>query len=300
MRIFVAGSSGQVAVALAERAAQRGIELISAGRPNLDLATGRGLPDLIEAASPNVVINAAAYTAVDRAESEEGLAFAVNVDGTRSLAEVAHRLEIPFLHLSTDYVFDGAKADPYLETHAPNPIGVYGRSKLLGERLALEACPNSLVLRTAWVYSPFGNNFVKTILRLARERDALQVVDDQIGCPTSAFDIADALLTLADRVAGGQTPDRGIFNLIGCGETSWCGFAREIMLQAADRGARTIPVEAIPTSAYPTLAKRPANSRLDGKKLRDVFGICLPDWRDSLSVVIDRLVPAVRAVRAEH
>jgi dTDP-4-dehydrorhamnose reductase len=190
MRIFVAGSSGQVALALAERAAQRGVELISAGRPNLDLATGRGLPELIEAASPTVLINAAAYTAVDRAEAEEELAFAVNAEGTRRLAETAHRLKIPFLHLSTDYVFDGDKPDPYVETDPANPMGAYGRSKLAGERMALAACPTTLILRTAWVYSPFGSNFVKTMLRLAQERDVLRVVDDQIGCPTSALDIA--------------------------------------------------------------------------------------------------------------
>jgi dTDP-4-dehydrorhamnose reductase len=300
MRIFVAGSSGQVALALTERAADHGVELISAGRPNLDLATGRGIPELIEAASPNVVINAAAYTAVDRAESEEELAFAVNAEGTRRLAEAAHRLKIPFLHLSTDYVFDGAKNGPYVETDATNPMGAYGRSKLAGERLAFAACSNAFVLRTAWVYSPFGNNFVKAVLRLAQERDRLRVVDDQIGCPTSALDIADALLALANRAPGQQPPKSGIFNLVGSGETSWCGFAREIMQQAAERGARSVPVEAIPTSAYPTPAKRPANSRLDGTKLHDVFGIRLPDWRESLSVVIDRLVPARDAAAAEH
>jgi dTDP-4-dehydrorhamnose reductase len=294
MRVFVAGSSGQVALALTERAAKRGIELVSAGRPSLDLATGLGLPELVEAASPDVVINAAAYTTVDRAEAEEELAFAVNAEGARRLAEATNRLNIPFLHLSTDYVFDGAKPAAYLETDAPNPMGAYGRSKLLGESLVMAACPGALVLRTAWVYSPFGNNFVKTMLGLAKERDALRVVDDQIGCPTSAFDIADALLTLADRAPG--TTEPGVFNLVGSGETSWCGFAREIMRQAADRGARVIPVEAILTSAYPTPAKRPANSRLDGKRLRDAFGICLPDWRESLSVVMDRLVPAGGAV----
>jgi dTDP-4-dehydrorhamnose reductase len=300
MRIFVAGSSGQVALALAERATQRGVELISAGRPNLDLATGRGLPELIEAASPTVLINAAAYTAVDRAEAEEELAFAVNAEGTRRLAETAHRLKIPFLHLSTDYVFDGDKPDPYVETDPANPMGAYGRSKLAGERMALAACPTTLILRTAWVYSPFGSNFVKTMLRLAQERDVLRVVDDQIGCPTSALDIADALLTLVAHVTSRREPEWGIFNLVGSGEASWCGFAREILQQAADRGARIVPVEAIPTSAYPTPAKRPANSRLDGSRLRKIFGIGLPDWRDSLSVVIDRLIPADAMEKAEH
>lgn len=290
MRIFVAGSSGQVACALAERAAERGVEAIFAGRPALDLATGRGLPDLIESAAPQALINAAAYTAVDRAETEQELAFAVNAEGARRLAEVAERLKIPFLHLSTDYVFDGTKSGPYTEIDPPNPVGAYGRSKLEGERLALSACSNTLVLRTAWVYSPFGANFVKTMLRLARERDALRVVDDQLGCPTSAFDIAEALLTLSGQLAARR--QSGIFNLVGEGETSWCGFAREIMQQAAIRGARGVPVEPIRTEDYPTPAKRPANSRLDPHKLRDVFGISLPHWRTSLSRVIERLVAA--------
>jgi dTDP-4-dehydrorhamnose reductase len=294
MRIFVVGSNGQVASALLERAARHEVEMIFAGRPMLDLATGRGLPDLILSASPQVLINAAAYTAVDRAETDEELAYAVNSEGPRRLAEVAERLKIPFLHLSTDYVFDGNKAAPYLETDPPNPTCVYGRSKLEGERLALAACSNTLVLRTAWVYSPFGNNFVKTVLRLALERDVLRVVDDQIGCPTSAFDIAEALLSLSRSMVGRREP--GIFNLVSEGEASWCGFAREIMAQAGARGAWTVPIEPIRTEEYPTRARRPANSRLDAGKLRDVFGIRLPHWRASLSVVIERLVQIDRGV----
>ena len=290
MRIFVAGSSGQVASALVECAAERGVEIISAGRPTFNLATGSGLLDLVQSASPQVLINAAAYTAVDRAETEEELAFAVNAEGARRLAEIAELLKIPFLHLSTDYVFDGDKPGPYLETDMTNPMGAYGRSKLEGERLALSTCSNTLVLRTAWVYGPFGANFVKTMLRLAQERDSLRVVDDQVGCPTSALDIAQALLSLSDKVV--KRGQSGIFNLVGGGETSWCGFAREIMRQAGARGARTVPVEPIRTEEYPTPARRPANSRLDASKLRDVFGISLPHWGTSLSVVIERLVPA--------
>lgn len=307
MRIFVAGSTGQVATALVERASARAsgagartsgagagsrIDLVAIGRPSLDLSTGSGLGELIEAARPDVVVDAAAYTAVDRAESEPDAAFALNRDGAGRLAAEAARLRVPFVHLSTDYVYDGSKSTPYLETDPTGPIGVYGRSKLEGELAVLAAHPGALVLRTAWVYSPFGQNFVRTMLRLASERDVLRVVDDQIGNPTSALDIADAILTIAARLADQPSvPPGGVYHLAGTGETTWCGFARTIMAEAGALGHRVVPVEPIATADYPTPARRPANSRLDTAKLAATFGIRLPAWEDSLTAVIARLVP---------
>lgn len=291
MRIFVAGAKGQVARALAERGAALGAACLCHGRPDIDLATGAGLDERIEAERPAVIVNAAAYTAVDKAESEEAAAFAVNRDGAARLAAAAARHGIPFVHVSTDYVFDGAKPAPYVETDPTGPIGAYGRSKLAGEIAVLAACPTTVILRTAWVYSPFGGNFVATMLRLAGERDRLRVVDDQHGNPTSALDIADAVLAIAGRIAeGGAGRFAGVYHLAGTGDTTWCGFARAIVAAAAERGHRSVPVDAIATADFPTPARRPANSRLDTSKLRSVFGLTLPHWQTSLVPIIDRLV----------
>ena len=300
MRIFVVGCSGQVAHCLREQGAARGLTLTTIGRPELDLETGHGLPDLINAFAPHVIINVAGYTAVDRAESEPNKALAINRDGTARLAALSELLKLPFLHLSTDYVYDGTKTTPYSEEDATGPTCMYGHSKLAGERAALGACSQAFVFRTGWVYSPFGHNFVKTMLRLARDRDFLQVVDDQIGNPTSAHDIADALLVIAALLAKrtATAPPAGVYHLAASGETTWCGFAREIMRLAAMRGHCAKPVTAIATGHFPTAARRPANSRLDGTKLAHTFGLSLPPWQTSLAVTIDRLcaTPCVEAV----
>lgn len=294
MRILVTGREGQLARSLAERASARGVDLVLLGRPELDLA---GPADLIiaaiEAARPHAIISAAAYTQVDKAESEPDLAFAVNEAGARAVARAAAELGVPLIHLSTDYVFDGSKADPYLEDDVPAPTGVYGSSKLAGEKAVLGEHDNCAVLRTAWVYSPFGANFVKTMLRLAGERDEVSVVDDQRGNPTSALDIADAVLSVADNLAARNDPElRGIFHMTASGEASWADFAQAVFDTSARAGGASAKVKRISTAAYPMPAKRPANSRLDCSKLEQVHGLRLPGWRESLQVVIERLSKA--------
>ncbi|PCI62105.1 MAG: dTDP-4-dehydrorhamnose reductase [Kordiimonadales bacterium] len=291
MRIFVAGSSGQVARSLVEAADKAGIELRTAGRPELDLSDMAGAADLITAYAPTVIINAAAYTAVDTAETDEENALSVNTDGAATLAEIAADLDVPFLHLSTDYVFDGDKDEAYTESDAVGPTGAYGRTKLAGEVAVLAANPNAAIFRTAWVYSPFGKNFCKTMLMLAKTRDTLGVVADQFGNPTYAPDIANALLSIARAYAkNGSKPDyAGLFHLAGAGDTSWHGFATEIFNQGAAFDHPVPTVNAITTAEFPTPAKRPENSRLDCSKLRAVFGITLPNWQKSTEACVKRL-----------
>ena len=291
MRIFVAGSSGQVARSLIEAANKAGIELRTAGRPELDLSDMASAADLIKAYAPTVIINAAAYTAVDAAEDDEENALRVNTEGAATLAEIAAELKVPFLHLSTDYVFDGEKSDPYTEADEVGPTGAYGRTKLAGEVAVLAANPNATILRTAWVYSPFGKNFCKTMLMLGKTCDTLGVVADQFGNPTYAPDIADALLSIASAFAknGSQPAYAGLFHLAGSGDTSWHGFATEIFEQGGTFGHPVPAVNAITTSEFPTPAKRPENSRLDCRKLQDIFGITLPDWQKSTAACVKRL-----------
>jgi len=245
----------------------------------------------IAAARPDVVVSAAAYTAVDQAESEPDGAQAVNARGAGAVAvaAAAQALGVPVLHLATDYVFDGRKPEPYVESDTTGPSGVYDRTKLAGEQAVLAAHSCGVVLRTAWVYSPFGHNFAKTMLRLASNRDEVRVVADQIGNPTSALDIADAVLAVAGAVAnGGRT--QGIFHLAGTGEASWADFAEAIFAAAAACGGPTARVERIATADLPTPTARPANSRLNCDKLAHSFGVRLPDWRASTETVVRRLV----------
>lgn len=293
MRLYVVGSEGQVARSLREAAVRESDIVFGHGtRPQVDLLRPSSIEAALAEFRPDVVINPAAYTAVDKAESEPDLAFALNRDGARAVAVAAAAHDAPIIHLSTDYVFDGRKPDPYVETDAVAPQGVYGRSKLEGERAVAKANPKHLVLRTAWVYAPFGGNFVRTMLRLAAERDRLRVVDDQLGCPTYAPDIADALIAIARIVTGSDwNPGvAGVTHLVGPDAVTWCGFARQIVQGGAARGGRSVPVEPIATSDYPTPAARPANSRLSTARLNSVFGITLPPMRQSLSDCLDRLL----------
>jgi dTDP-4-dehydrorhamnose reductase len=291
VRIVVTGRDGQVVRSLIERAAARGLEVVPIGRPELDLAgPAESIVAAIEAARPDVIVSAAAYTQVDKAESEPELAFAVNERGPRAIARAARALGVPLIHLSTDYVFDGCKTTPYVEEDATGPTGVYGASKLAGEQAILAEHDNSAVLRTAWVYSPFGSNFVKTMLRLAGDRDDIAVVADQLGNPTSAFDIADGVLQVASGLRAHTDPaQRGIFHMTGGGEASWAEFAEEIFAVSAEVGGPRAQVAHIRTVDYPTAGKRPANSRLDSSKLAKVHGVSLPDWRSSLKKVVIRL-----------
>jgi dTDP-4-dehydrorhamnose reductase len=242
------------------------------------------------------VVNAAAYTAVDKAESEPALAHAVNASGAEYVAKTCASHSIPIIHISTDYVFDGTKHDPYLEGDPTVPINVYGSTKLEGEQRVMRACERHLILRTAWVYSPWGTNFVKTMLRLATTRASIGVVEDQLGSPTYAPDLARILLSLAIRVLRDPAARRwGIYHAVGKGETNWFGFAREVFRQAGEKGLPVAEVAGIAASAYPTPARRPANSRLNCDKLRLLFGLESPDWRLGVEECVARLAASARA-----
>ncbi len=291
MRIAVTGKQGQVVSALLERGPVAGVEIVAVGRPELDLGDRASIRAVLSQVKPDVIVSAAAYTAVDRAQSEETTAFMVNADGPTAIAEVAKHLGAPVVHLSTDYVFSGDKQGLYVETDATGPVSVYGRSKLAGEEGVATANPNHVILRTAWVYSPFGANFVKTMLRLAETRDALNVVADQRGSPTSALDIADAVIAIAKRLSADNDENlRGIFHLTGSGEATWADFAEAIFAGLKAKNGKVVSVGRITTADYPTPAKRPANSRLSNDKLKQTYGIVLPDWKESTKVVLDRLL----------
>lgn len=285
LRIAVIGMQGQLARALAE-AGNAAVAVTCIGRPQLDLAKPESVAAALAAQPADLVVNAAAYTAVDRAESEPDLALAINRDGAAAVAAACARRRLPLIHLSTDYVFDGTKAAPYREDDSCQPQGVYGRSKLAGEQAVQAACPGAVILRTAWLHSPFGGNFVRTMLRLAGEGQALRVVADQKGSPTYAPDLAAAILAMAPPLAGGDAALSGIFHLAGAGAASWHDFAVAIMAAAG----RTVPVTAITTADYPTPAKRPANSVLDTAKIAAAYGIRLPPWQDGLRRCVARLL----------
>ncbi|MND82552.1 dTDP-4-dehydrorhamnose reductase [compost metagenome] len=292
MKILVTGREGQVAQSLLEKSVQRpDLEVIALGRPELDLAKPDTVHSAIAAIKPDLVVSAAAYTAVDLAEDEKELAFAANATGAEAVAEAAKACGAPVIHLSTDYVFAGDANKPYVETDATGPHGVYGSSKLAGERLVAQSNPQHIIMRTAWVYSPFGKNFVKTMLKLAETRDALSVVSDQWGNPTSALDIADAIIWVADHLAA--TPGfsaYGVYHLVGTGDTNWSGFARAIFNESATLGGSTATVTDITTADYPTKAVRPANSRLSTVKFQQVFNWSAPHWQSSLRDVVARLI----------
>ena len=285
MRILSFGTTGQLARELTRRAPE-GVRLTQLGRDSADLADPAACAAAIRQTDADLVLNAAAYTAVDQAETEHALADRINGDAPGAMARAAAERGLPFLHVSTDYVFDGSGTRPWREEDAVAPLGAYGASKLRGERLVTAAGGAAVILRTAWVFSAHGRNFVKTMLRLGAERDALSVVDDQRGGPTAAADIADALFTIARAFAEGQGVP-GIFHFAGAPTVSWADFAEAIF--AASTLPRRPVVNRIPTSAYPTPAKRPANSALDCSRILAIYGIRQPDWRVSLSDVIGEL-----------
>ena len=286
MRLVITGKRGQLVSSLIQAGQRLAVEVVSVGRPELDLgSSGAAVYPILAEAHPDVVVNAAAYTAVDQAEKEPELATAINGSGARAVAEAAHTLGVPVIHLSTDYVFDGHKADPYTEEDPVAPIGVYGTSKLAGERAVRAATENHVIVRTAWVYSPYGKNFVRTMLHLGKTRNEIRVVADQRGCPTYARDIAVGLAQIAQNLL--QRPEdkklRGIFHLAGTGDTNWAEFAAAIFSSTHVKLGKTPPtITPITTAEYPTPARRPLNSRLDCSKLARVYGIQLPPWRESL------------------
>jgi dTDP-4-dehydrorhamnose reductase len=296
--ILVAGKTGQLARCLVDVAEQRALPIIAVGRPEFDLEDSGSINRTVDAALPRAIVNAAGYTAVDKAESEPERAFAVNRDGAERLAATARRLQIPFVHVSTDYVFDGRKSSAYFEDEIPCPLGVYGRSKLEGELAVMDTNPDALVFRTSWVYSPYGTNFLKTVLRLADTRDVVRVVDDQRGAPTAAIDVASAIVDALGQVNEKTAQTRaGIYHVTAAGETTWYGFARMIFSGWHDRGHRVPVLEPIASADYPSLVERPANSRLDCGKIDRVFGIRMPLWSASLEACLDIIAAAQKEVQ---
>jgi dTDP-4-dehydrorhamnose reductase len=290
MRITVTGRAGQVVCAMLERA-PADIAVTALGRPALDLARLDTIAPAIAASRPDIVVNAAAYTAVDQAESEADTAMLVNGAAAGAVAEAAAGLGVPVIQLSTDYVFDGTLERPYREDDRVAPISVYGASKLAGERAVAAATANHAILRTAWVYSPFGRNFVRTMLRLAETRHEIGVVADQAGSPTNALDIADAVVAVARNLVGWPQDEglRGVFHMSAQGHAVWADVAEAIFAERAAAGAGRVAVRRIATRDYPTPARRPANSRLDCAKLTDIHGVTLPEWRGSLAGCVRRL-----------
>jgi dTDP-4-dehydrorhamnose reductase len=283
--ILVTGGTGQLAQALRQAGGDR--RLIVVGRPEFDFDRPEALAPLLARLAPSLIVNAAAYTAVDRAETDAEAARRANAEGPGLLARHCAEAGIKLIHVSTDYVFDGAKGAPYVESDAPNPIGVYGASKLAGERAVLASGAQAIVLRTSWVYSAVGRNFVLTMLNAARRTDRLRVVADQIGCPTATADLAAAILAIADRLADGWRPEYGgVFHAAGSGWTSWHGLAEAVFAAAAAHGAPPPVVEPIATADWPTPVRRPADSRLDCTALATVFGLRLPDWRRSIVTTV--------------
>ena len=288
MKVLVTGARGQVGSELILQGEKLGLEMIAAGRTELDITQQDSVSIFIQAQKPDIVINAAAYTAVGQAESEPELAYAINRDGAANLAEACADNNFPLLHISTDYVFDGSKDGAYNETDAPNPQGIYGKSKLEGERAIESILKQYIILRVSWVFGANGNNFVKTMLRLGKERDVIKVVADQHGGPTWAGDIAKTLLKLVKRWSDGETIPWGTYHYSGQPATTWQGFAEAIFEQAEVLGIiekRPI-VEPITTAEYPTPARRPQDSILDCHKLAQEFDINQPDWHVGLRQVL--------------
>jgi dTDP-4-dehydrorhamnose reductase len=292
VKILVFGAGGQVGHEVCRASRPKSCELSALDRSACDITRAAAVSDVIARQRSDLVINLAAYTAVDRAESEPEAAWAVNSAGAANIAAACGESATPLVHLSTDYVFDGSKPGPYREEDSVNPLGVYGRSKEAGERAVRAAVAHHIILRTAWVYGVHGANFVKTMLRLGTERPVLRVVADQQGCPTAAADIAAALIVIAGEIERGSA-NWGSFHFAGAGSTNWHGFAEEIFDLATRFGAwppETRPrVEPITTDQYPTAARRPMNSVLDCRKIA-AFGIEPPPWRSSLAAVVRELV----------
>lgn len=281
LKILITGQHGQVSQALQQRLPPLG-ELIVLGREQLDLTNADQIRQQVRAHRPGLIINAAAHTAVDQAESEPEVAFAINAIAPGILAEEAKALGAPLIHYSTDYVFDGSKPAPYTEADTPNPLGVYGQSKLAGEQAIAAVGGEHLILRTSWVYSNHGKNFLLTMQRVLQEKSQMRIVADQIGAPTWAGTIADSTRALIEHWQAGAAGAWGVYHLTAQGETSWFGFAQAIGEHLRATGKACAELEAIPSSAYPTPAKRPLNSRLDCSRLQQQWHVAQPHWLDAL------------------
>ena len=284
MRVLVAGGQGQVGSALAQQGLEQNLDLIALGRQDLDITSTESIASVFAKYEPDLLINAAAYTAVDKAESEPELAYAINETATALLADACAERGIPMLHISTDYVFDGTKDSPYVETDLVNPITIYAKSKEAGERALRERLEQHIILRTSWVFSIQGNNFVKTMVRLAKDRDRLTVVSDQFGGPSSARGIAEALLTIAAHYESGSSIAWGIYHYCQKPYVSWHQFAESIVACAIEIGLvdHEVEVAPIPSSEFPTPVVRPKNTRLNTTKFTQAFGIETSNWNEDL------------------
>ena len=291
MKVLVTGAGGQVGQSLLAEGESSDHQVIGFTRANLDITCAASIASAFDSAHPDIVINAAAYTAVDAAESDSEAAFAANATAPGLLAEACARMGIPLVHISTDYIFDGTAQAPYSETDSENPVSVYGASKLAGERAVQSAVAEHIILRTAWVFSEYGGNFVKTMLRVGAECDELKVVDDQMGGPTSARAIASALLGLVDQYAQNGPLEWGIYHFSQAPHVSWHAFAKHIFEIALEQGAiNTAPnVLAVPSSSYPTPVRRPKNSRLNTRKFESLTGITIDTWQGELVRIISAL-----------
>jgi dTDP-4-dehydrorhamnose reductase len=297
MRLLIAGWQGQIARGLVEAApACADVKACAVGRAALDICEARSIERALAQIEPTIVINSAAYTAVDKAETDAERAFALNRDGARMLAEAAARRAIPIIHISTDYVYGGRKTGAYVEDDATEPTTVFGRSKLEGEVAVRQANPRHVILRTSWVFSPTGHNFVKTMLAQAADKKSVRVVDDQYGSPTYAAHLVAAILELARQLSARKTDKDsiggpwGIYHAAGTGTTTWRGFADEVFARSGALGGPTAEVEPIRSADYPTPAERPANSQLDCAKLERTFGLRLPAWQEGVAECVTRLV----------
>lgn len=293
MRILLTGGSGQVGTELRRRGSM--LDLLAPTRSEFDLAAPERMGDWLSSHRPDLILSVGAYTAVDRAEDEPELAHRINAEAVVHLAQYCAKSGAPLVHLSTDYVFAGDQDRPYRPSDPTSPTGVYGASKLAGEKAAAQL-PKHLILRTSWVFAAHGSNFVRTMLRLGRERDRLRVVSDQIGGPTWAGHIAEALLALVARIARGEALAWGTYHFGGQPHVSWHAFADTLLRAAHSRAliARLPTIDAIRTDEYPTRARRPANSRLDGTLTYDILGLVPPDWQEGLAAVLDELAEAPR------
>jgi dTDP-4-dehydrorhamnose reductase len=290
MNLLVTGSNGQLGWEICRQGKERGVSIIPLDIPEFDITDQTAVSKAVSESEYDVVVNCAAYTAVDKAESEQKTAFAVNSDGPSYLAASCNQKGIPLIHISTDYVFDGSKAGPYLETDNVGPIGIYGRSKAEGEEKVRQILKEHIIIRTSWLYGVHGNNFVKTMLNLGRERDEIRVVADQSGCPTFAADLAGAILEIALKIENGQRNSWGSYHYCGGGRTTWFAFASKIFEIAKTyeqlKIEKVIPIR---TAEYPTAAARPLNSVMDCSLLTCNFNVSQPLWEDSLENMLNAL-----------
>jgi dTDP-4-dehydrorhamnose reductase len=291
-RILLLGAAGQLGRELQRSFAGFG-SITAADRDTIDLGNAEQIRAAVRRVQPDVILNAAAYTAVDRAESEPELAYAINAEAPRVLAEEARVIDALLVHYSTDYVFDGSKAEAWVEDDPPNPLNVYGASKLAGERAIESSGGKYLIFRTSWVYGPHGKNFLLTMLRLGAERDRLSIVDDQIGAPTTSIELANATRAIVEYILAGRYGEpqnwTGVYHMTCAGATSWFGFAQAIFARAAAMGIKTPELTASPSDAYPMPAKRPLNSVLSNEKLHARFGVHLAEWTAALDEAMEAL-----------